>query len=107
MAGEEGSPGQPDPDLKPDRREILQTILDITGERNRPPTLREVAKVLGRKSPGGLAALVNGIEVEGTIKTLKLIDGRRWLMPQNPAHTPISGDTAEIYGKVVAVLRQV
>ena len=54
-----------------------------------------------------VAALVNGMEVAGTIKTLKLIDGHRWLMPQNPAHTPIPGDKADIYGKVVAVLRQV
>lgn len=54
-----------------------------------------------------VAALIDGMEVEGTIKTLKLIDGHRWLMPQNPAHTPIPGDKAEIRGKVVAVLRQV
>jgi repressor LexA len=54
-----------------------------------------------------VAALIDGMEVEGTVKTLKLIDGHRWLMSQNPVHTPILGDRAEIYGKVVAVLRQV
>ena len=31
----------------------------------------------------------------------------RWLMPQNPAYAPISGDAAAILGKVVAVLRRV
>lgn len=54
-----------------------------------------------------VAALVDGMEVEGTVKTLKLLGGHRWLMPQNPAYTPISGDEAEISGKVVAVLRRV
>ena len=54
-----------------------------------------------------VAALIDGIEVEGTVKTLKLADGHRWLMPQNPAYTPILGDQAEIRGKVVAVLRSV
>jgi repressor LexA len=52
-----------------------------------------------------VAALIDGVEVEGTVKTLKLADGHRWLMPQNPAYTPILGDKAEIRGKVVAVLR--
>ncbi len=54
-----------------------------------------------------VAALINGTEVEGTVKTLKLVDGHRWLMPQNPVYTPILGDKAEIRGKVVAVLRRV
>lgn len=53
-----------------------------------------------------VAALIDGTEVEGTVKTLKLVDGHRWLMPQNPVHMPILADRAEIYGKVVAVLRQ-
>jgi len=30
-----------------------------------------------------------------------------WLMPHNPAFTPILGDDASILGKVVAVLRRV
>ncbi len=54
-----------------------------------------------------VAALVNGIEVEGTVKTLKQIDGHRWLMPQNALYTPIPGDKAEIRGKVIAMLRQI
>ena len=45
--------------------------------------------------------------MEGTVKTLKEVDGHRWLMPQNPRYTPILGDEAQIRGKVVAVLRQV
>ncbi len=53
-----------------------------------------------------VAALLDGIEVEGTVKTYRKMDRRVWLMPQNPAHTPIPGDKAMIRGKVVAVLRR-
>jgi repressor LexA len=52
-----------------------------------------------------VAASVDGIEVEGTVKTYKKVGRRVWLMPQNPAYTPIPGDRAQIRGKVVAVLR--
>jgi repressor LexA len=54
-----------------------------------------------------VAALIEEFEQEGTVKTYKKVDGRIWLMPHNPAHTPIPGDKARIRGKVVAVLRQV
>jgi repressor LexA len=52
-----------------------------------------------------VVAAMDGIEVEGTVKTYKKDGPRVWLMPQNPDYTPISGDQAEIRGKVVAVLR--
>jgi repressor LexA len=51
-----------------------------------------------------VAAMVDG---EATVKTLKRSDGHVWLMPHNPAYTPILGDEATILGKVVAVLRRV
>jgi len=54
-----------------------------------------------------VAALLDGHEVEGTVKTYKKVKRRVWLMPHNPAHTPIPGDNAIIRGKVIAVLRQV
>jgi repressor LexA len=44
---------------------------------------------------------------EATIKTFKKRDGHIWLIPHNPAYTPILGDHATIVGKVVAVLRRV
>lgn len=44
---------------------------------------------------------------EATVKTLRRQDGHVWLIPQNPAYTPILGDEATIIGKVVAVLRRV
>ena len=51
-----------------------------------------------------VAAMIDG---EATVKTLKQSDGHVWLMPHNPAFTPILGDDATILGKVVAVLRRV
>ncbi len=54
-----------------------------------------------------VAATIDGIEVEGTVKTLKRSEGHVWLMPHNPVYTPILGDDATILGKVVAVLRRV
>lgn len=44
---------------------------------------------------------------EATVKTFKKTDGHVWLVPHNPAYTPIPGDEAKILGKVVAVLRRV
>ena len=51
-----------------------------------------------------VAAMIDG---EATVKTFKRSDGHAWLIPHNPAYTPIPGDEAEILGKVVAVLRRV
>jgi len=53
------------------------------------------------------AALIDGIEAEATVKTLRRSDGHVWLVPHNAAYTPILGDKATILGRVVAVLRQV
>ena len=51
-----------------------------------------------------IAAMIEG---EATVKTFKRAGSHVWLMPHNPAYTPIPGDEAEILGKVVAVLRRV
>jgi repressor LexA len=67
-----------------------------------------VRELFGRPRNGDIvAALLDGIEVEGTVKTYRRVKRRVWLMPHNPAHAPIAGDDAIIRGKVVAVLRQV
>jgi repressor LexA len=50
-----------------------------------------------------VAAMIEG---EATVKTLEQSDGHVWLMPHNPAFTPILGDDASILGQVVAVLRR-
>ncbi|MCK0116635.1 transcriptional repressor LexA [Isoptericola sp. S6320L] len=49
-----------------------------------------------------VAAMLDG---EATVKTFKQSGGHTWLMPQNPAYDPISGDEAQVLGRVVAVLR--
>src|ERR1700722_1658965 len=51
-----------------------------------------------------VAAMIDG---EATVKTFKRSDDHIWLMPHNPAYTPIPGNDAEILGKIVAVLRRV
>ena len=51
-----------------------------------------------------VAAMIDG---EATVKTFRRAKGHIWLMPHNPAYTPISGDDATILGKVVTVLRRV
>jgi repressor LexA len=54
-----------------------------------------------------VAAMIDtaaGAEV--TLKTFRMIDGHVWLMPHNPAYTPIDGDNATMVGKVVTVFRQ-
>ncbi|MGH3253451.1 MAG: LexA family protein [Trebonia sp.] len=43
---------------------------------------------------------------EATVKTLKKADGHTWLIPHNPAYSPIMADRAVIIGKVVSVLRR-
>ena len=47
------------------------------------------------------------LDNEATVKTFKRTDGKVWLLPQNPAFSPIDGDHATILGKVTAVLRRV
>ena len=47
------------------------------------------------------------LDDEATIKTLSRRGGKAWLMPHNPAYSPIDGTHARIMGKVVAVMRRV
>ena len=51
-----------------------------------------------------VAALLDN---EATVKTLRRRDGQVWLMPHNPAYTPIDGTHAQIMGKVVSVMRRI
>ena len=54
-----------------------------------------------------VAATIDGVEVEGTVKTYKKVGRQVWLMPQNPAYTPVPGNEARNFGQVIAVLRRV
>jgi repressor LexA len=46
------------------------------------------------------------LDDEATVKTLRRRDDQVWLMPHNPAYTPIDGTHAQIMGKVVSVMRR-
>jgi repressor LexA len=50
-----------------------------------------------------VAAMIDG---EATVKTFQKRGGHAWLMPHNPAYSPIAADDATILGKVTAVLRR-
>lgn len=50
-----------------------------------------------------VAALLDG---EATVKTYRKENGHLWLMPHNPAYSPIDGTHATIMGRVVTVLRR-
>lgn len=47
------------------------------------------------------------LDDEATVKTLRMDHGHVWLMPHNPAYSPIDGTHATIMGKVVTVLRKI
>jgi len=51
-----------------------------------------------------VAAMLDGRAI---VKTFKRSDGHVWLIPHNPAYTPVLGDEATILGRVVTVLRRV
>ena len=51
-----------------------------------------------------VAAMIDG---EATVKIFRRAKDHIWLMPHNPAYTPIPGDDATVLGKVVTVLRRI
>lgn len=56
-----------------------------------------------------VAAILTGdgsADWEATVKILSKAGGHAWLLPANPAYSPIPADTAAIVGKVVSVLRR-
>ena len=46
------------------------------------------------------------LDDEATVKTFRKENGHVWLMPHNPAYSPIDGTYATIMGRVVTVLRK-
>ena len=84
-------------------------LLRVTGDSMINAAIADGDWVVVRQQPvaesGDIVAAM--IEGDATVKTFKRSDGHVWLMPHNPAYTPIPGDTATILGKVVAVLRRV
>ena len=85
-------------------------MLTVVGESMIEAAICDGDWVVVRQQPSAdngdiVAAMIDG---EATVKTYKRgRDGRVWLMPHNPAFSPIAGDDAVIMGKVVSVLRRV
>jgi repressor LexA len=84
-------------------------LLNVVGDSMINAAIADGDWVVVRQQPvaenGDIVAAM--IEGEATVKTFKRAPDHVWLMPHNPAYTPILGDEAEILGKVVAVLRKV
>jgi len=53
-----------------------------------------------------VAAQLEGVEAEATVKYFSRKGGRVRLLPANPAYEPIEGDEVTILGLVVTVLRR-
>jgi repressor LexA len=84
-------------------------LLKVKGDSMIEAAIRSGDFVVVRQQPDAengeiVAALIGE---EATVKTLQKTPGQVWLMPQNPAYSPIDGNDASILGKVVAVLRSV
>ena len=71
--------------------------------RSVPSASRRVATYHAVPEPTFVAALLDD---EATVKTFRKENGHVWLMPHNPAYSPIDGTHATIMGKVVTVLRK-
>jgi repressor LexA len=106
-------------DVMPLPRELVGygdlMMLKVAGESMTGAAITDGDWVVVRRAPDAengeiVAAMLDsscGDGAEATVKTLRKHDGHVWLMPHNPAYTPIPGDKATIIGKVVAVLRTV
>ena len=84
-------------------------LLQVVGESMIDAAICDGDWVVVRSQPTAekgeiVAAMIDG---EATVKTFAQRDGHIWLMPHNPAFTPILGDGAETRGEVGAVLRSV
>jgi len=84
-------------------------MLEVTGDSMINAAIADGDRVVVRQQKeadnGGLVAAV--IDGETTVKAFRQSGVMIWLIPHNPAHTPIPGDEAAILGRVVAVLRRV
>jgi repressor LexA len=83
-------------------------LLKVSGDSMINAAIADGDMVVVRQQPSAengeiVAAMIDG---EATVKTFKHERGHIWLMPHNPAYTPIPGDEATILGRVVAVLRK-
>ncbi|MGI8762153.1 MAG: transcriptional repressor LexA [Jatrophihabitantaceae bacterium] len=84
-------------------------LLKVAGDSMIEAAISDGDWVVVRQQPDAdngavVAAMTEG---EATVKTFRRRDGHAWLLPHNPAYSPIAADEASILGRVVAVLRKV
>ena len=84
-------------------------LLKVVGDSMIEAAIADGDWVVVRQQPDAengdiVAAMIDG---EATVKTLQRRDGQVWLLPHNPAYSPIPGEEATILGRVVTVLRKV
>lgn len=84
-------------------------LLQVVGESMIEAAICDGDWVVVRRQPVAengeiVAAMIDG---EATVKTFRRERNAIWLLPANPAFSPIDGAQAEILGRVVAVLRRV
>jgi repressor LexA len=84
-------------------------LLRVVGESMIDAAICDGDWVVVRRQPtadnGEIVAAL--LDDEATVKTLTRRDGHTWLLPHNPAYSPIDGDHATILGRVVSVIRRV
>ncbi len=84
-------------------------LLEVKGDSMIEAAICDGDYVVVRQQPdatnGDIVAALLGDEA--TVKTFKRTPGQVWLLPHNPAYSPIDGNEASILGKVVAVLRRI
>ncbi len=84
-------------------------LLKVVGDSMIEAAICDSDWVVVRQQPSAnngdiVAAMIDG---EATVKTFRRKGGTVWLLPHNPAHSPIDGTHATILGKVTAVLRRI
>jgi repressor LexA len=84
-------------------------LLKVVGESMIDAAICDGDWVVVRRQPtadnGEIVAAL--LDDEATVKTLQRREGHTWLLPHNPAYSPIDGDHATILGKVVSVIRRI
>jgi repressor LexA len=83
-------------------------LLKVAGDSMVDAAISDGDWVVVRQQPAAdngenVAAMIDG---EATVKTFQKRGGHAWLLPHNPAYSPIPADEATILGKVTAVLRR-
>jgi repressor LexA len=84
-------------------------LLKVVGDSMIDAAIADGDWVVVRQQPDAdngeiVAAMIDG---EATVKTLQRREGHVWLLPHNPAYSPIPGEDATILGRVVTVLRKI